>query len=366
MWVSLASNITVTWLVANTLVSLSLQPPCSLPLQPPCSLPLQPSCSLSLQPPCSLSSTIFPLFISLFYHKLVHGYLPRYGPVYGRNVHGSLLVPPESEALLHEAMTSQFLCLAISSDLNKLVVGTVLGHLVLINLTEYFAEFPAHYSPHFLKSHLDRQAASSRGKARLVRPAAIIMEEVEDRVRYTGLTQPEGSCPCICIPCHPVYSGYRSWTQRLATLGRNVNSFQPFSGGYLNLSRDFELKVGGGRIGGGGVTHSHCWYKEPIVSHVYYPGFKKPSVVIGEATQVVGGGGPPLERVLTDRYVNRCILPSATPTMGVVCRVSYIEVMSLMVVAYYVAVDGSHAGEGNPLVGLAEYKIDQQTYSATR
>ena len=146
------------------------------------------------------------------------------------------------------------------------------------------------------------------------------------------------------------------------------------------MSRDFELKVGGGRIGGGGVTHSHCWYKEPIVSHAnkndgvlvadyslpFYPGFKKPSVAVGEATQVVGGGGPPLERVLTHRYVNRCILPSATPTMGVACRVSYIEVTSLMVVAYYVAVDGSHAGEGNPLVGLAEYKIDQQTYSATR
>ena len=295
---------------------------------------------------------------------------------------------------MHEVRSSQFLHLAISTDLSKLVVGTLLGHLVLVNLLEYFTEFQVHYTPPFLKSHHDREAASapsSAGKAWLVRPVTLAMEEMEEKLRYTGSTQMDSTCPCVCTPCHPLYLGYRCWTQRLASLERNLNSFQPSKGGYLNLSHSYELGTGGGEGGGGGgrgtvypgPTLSHCWYEHPAASQAnkcdgssmagfdlpFCPGFKKPSVGAGEVDQAVVVD-PALEGMRIRRYLSRCLLPSATPQMDVECRVSHIEVTPSMVVVYYGAVDGkrvgSRVGEGEPLVGLAEYKIDMQTYSVAR
>eukprot|EP00731_Ephydatia_muelleri_P037720 Em0544g5a len=276
---------------------------------------------------------------------------------------------------------------------DKLVVGTLLGHLVLVNLLEYFTEFQVHYTPPFLKSHHDREAASapsSAGKAWLVRPVTLAMEEMEEKLRYTGSTQMDSTCPCVCTPCHPLYLGYRCWTQRLASLERNLNSFQPSKGGYLNLSHSYELGTGGGEGGGGGrgtvypgPTLSHCWYEHPAASQAnkcdgssmagfdlpFCPGFKKPSVGAGEVDQAVVVD-PALEGMRIRRYLSRCLLPSATPQMDVECRVSHIEVTPSMVVVYYGAVDGkrvgSRVGEGEPLVGLAEYKIDMQTYSVAR
>eukprot|EP00731_Ephydatia_muelleri_P024046 Em0016g317a len=213
---------------------------------------------------------------------------------------------------MHEVRSSQFLHLAVSTDLSKLVVGTLLGHLVLVNLLEYFTEFQVHYTPPFLKSHHDREAASapsSAGKAWLVRPVTLAMEEMEEKLRYTGSTQMDSTCPCVCTPCHPLYLGYRCWTQRLASLERNLNSFQPSKGGYLNLSHSYELGTGGGEGGGGGgrgtvypgPTLSHCWYEHPAASQAnkcdgssmagfdlpFCPGFKKPSVGAGEVDQAV-------------------------------------------------------------------------------
>ena len=163
------------------------------------------------------------------------------------------------------------------------------------------------------------------------------------------------------------------------------------------MSRSYELKTGGG--GGRGTVyprpaHSHCWYEQPTVSQSnrsdcsfqasfdlpFCPSFKKlfdasPGEVDQAAAAVEeeeGTSDPALGGVETHRYLSRCLLPSATPLMDGECQVCHIEITPSVVVVYYGAmVDGGrrvggHAGESKPLVGLAEYKIDLQTFSVKR
>eukprot|EP00731_Ephydatia_muelleri_P024073 Em0016g344a len=281
--------------------------------------------------------------------------------------------PTPSLSLMHEVRSSQFLHLAVSHRSQQAGRGTLLGHLVLVNLLEYFTEFQVHYNP-----ALPQVPPRQRGSfCPLVR-----WEGVAGQARHIGDGGDGGE-----VEVHWLHSDGQHLPLRLhslppsvsripvldpasASLERNLNSFQPSKGGYLNLSHSYELGTGGGEGGGGGGRASQankCDGSSMAGFDLpFCPGFKKPSVG-GRGGGSGCGGGPALEGMRIRRYLSRCLLPSATPQMDVECRVSHIEVTPSMVVVYYGAVDGkrvgSRVGEGEPLVGLAEYKIDMQTYS---
>ena len=209
------------------------------------------------------------------------------------------------------------------------------------------------------------------------------------------------------------YPGCFAWSNRFAHLRQSVNAFSPSEGKYLNFRHSSRLSrppvvntIRGLRPQQQG-DETNCdlemveaskkaWYKEPIAMSVPTAGgggggvlssidFGLPLLTgvvktpaIRPASRVKNGSESPSNFQFT--YKNHCILPSAADVLGSESTVTHATFSCGVVVAYY----GKRGTQGNvgvgdsplpigqrildqlPVTGIAVYRTDSLSYSATR
>ena len=303
--------------------------------------------------------------------------------------------------------------LAVSPDLTQIAVSSRENHLLLVRLADYFQAFPGHYHPKFVVTYVRRlKAAKSGGSSRA---ANISREEEEDRLACGGLSEKHFGEKFL-----GVYAGHFAWSNRFARLRQSVDAFSPSAGKSLNFHRSSHLSsppavntIRGLRPQQRGdetgcdletvEASKKSWYQEPISMSMSMPPagggggggilsqsdfdlpfltgmVKTPAVQPESSTSRVKNGTDFPANNLTFTYKNHCILPADANVLGSDSTVMHAVFTCGVVVAYY-GKGGTQedAGVGDsplpvgqqildrlPVTGVAVYRTDSQSYSATR
>ncbi len=317
----------------------------------------------------------------------------------------------ESEELLSSLPTAQFHEIAISIDLDQLVVSTRENLLLLISLPDYFRLFPNHYHPSFASPPTFRRKESVRTSSKRINTSK---EEGEDRIKYGGLSDRALAMGDTHVGS---YVGNYAWSNRLDQLDQSVDRVQPGVGQHLNLHHSSTLSGGGqsrrlkkggrltSRLGYGvsekrpAVDADTPWYEKPV-SHLlsghvsampqgdfdlhFITSLTRTSPRSQNLDVSDGTGSPESSASLKYSYQNHCLLPPAASIIDPTSSIVSVSVTSSQVVAYYGSKPHGESRslssvdnlEGSPIdldcaaevpvVGVAVYKTDTQYFTSTR